>query len=704
MTTVPDDKIHIPEARDISTATWGFCGLTAIMIVATWLVSGAYLRQAQEDAERIAASERSNVALALASQIETVVAQVDNSLLAMRHLWTDLGPDAFRQEDLERSAIQRRSMFYEQMALFNKDGDLIYTTPRGFLEQPLSAAGVEHFAVHRRDPPLDELHIGRPYFGRMAQRWHVQMTRPIFDRDGRFNGVIAASVRPEHFAALHRGISLGSGGVIAVLRDTGEYIARTVQHDETVGKKLDFVVQLSANAQSGELNYTPAVDGVTRVYTWRRAADTPLLLYAGQPTAAIAAPVNELRFRVYGWLGGFTALSVGSMAALVFAAGQKARARRALNDSEKRFRGMFESSNAAIAFIDLGGKFIDANDAFLKMTGRDLTELRGLTAAEISDPEDMRREDGLIKELIRGERKEYRLEKRCRLPSDETVWLDQCVSVIHADDGAPCLLVGVSYDISERKENEAALARSNADLEQFGYAASHDLRQPLRMIASYLTLLEKYFGDALGDEPREFLGYARDGARRMDQMLVSLLEYSRVGRLGEPMGRYDSKALLEEAILFLRPDIEASKAQINLYGDWPEIFVSRNEMVRLFQNLLSNAVKYRAPGRAPHIKVAVGPRNGQWIFSVSDDGVGMPPDQIGRLFNVFQRLTYRDEYEGCGVGLAVCRKIAERHGGRIWAETGGVGKGAIFRFSLPALSPSSVNAEVNSGDDAAAVV
>lgn len=263
------------------------------------------------------------------------------------------------------------------------------------------------------------------------------------------------------------------------------------------------------------------------------------------------------------------------------------------------------------------------------------------------------------------------------------VWVEDQLRALRNARGEVTELVGSHVDISAAKEAEEALRLSNAELEQFAYVASHDLRQPLRMITSYTQLLERTLADKLDDDGREFMGFVRDGALRMDQMLVSLLEYSRVGRLGEPMTPLGSRALAEEAVRFLAPAIAEAGAEVRFSGDWPTVLVSRNEGVRLFQNLVGNAVKYRAPGRPPVIDLDVRRGGGQWRFSVRDNGIGIDPKQFDRLFKVFQRLHTRATYEGTGVGLAVSRKIVERHGGRIWVESEGADKGTTFVFTLP---------------------
>lgn len=237
--------------------------------------------------------------------------------------------------------------------------------------------------------------------------------------------------------------------------------------------------------------------------------------------------------------------------------------------------------------------------------------------------------------------------------------------------------------LAVRKQAEEDLKRSNAELEQFSYAISHDMRQPLRMISSYLKLIEDGIAAQLDSEQREYFKFASDGAKRLDQMLLGLLEYSRVGRKGEPPVWIESRAALDEALLFLQPAIAEAQAIVRIEGDWPRILASPDEMMRLIQNLIGNALKFRASGRTPEVTVTSEIVDKESCVCVADNGVGIVPDQIGRLFQVFQRLQSHIAYEGTGIGLALCRKIAERHGGKIWAESAGERQGSRFCVALP---------------------
>ncbi|WP_159437921.1 PhnD/SsuA/transferrin family substrate-binding protein [Vreelandella massiliensis] len=285
----------------------------------------------------------------------------------------------------------------------------------------------------------------------------------------------------------------------------------------------------------------------------------------------------------------------------------------------------------------------------------------------------------------------WRATYRVNHPAGYQLWVEGIATPERLEDGST-MWHGYLRDVTDEhttqlqlEQYRESLERSNQELEHFAYAASHDLRQPLRMVTSYAQLLERHLSGQLDDDGKTMLHYMRDGAQRMDSMLLSLLDYSRVGRKGQPMQAMKLKDALDEALHFLTPTIQEADATITVEGEWPQVFASPDEMMRLFQNLLSNAVKYRSPDKATAVNIRIEPAPSQahWQVSVCDNGIGIAPEQIDRLFKVFQRLHTREQYEGSGVGLAVCRKIVERHGGRIWIESEGEGKGSCFVFTLP---------------------
>ncbi|WP_049927689.1 ATP-binding protein [Halopiger goleimassiliensis] len=247
-------------------------------------------------------------------------------------------------------------------------------------------------------------------------------------------------------------------------------------------------------------------------------------------------------------------------------------------------------------------------------------------------------------------------------------------------------------DITERKEYERKLEASNERLEQFAYAASHDLQEPLRMVTSYLQLLERRYGDDLDADALEFIDFAVDGAERMREMIEGLLEYSRVETQGDPLEPVDLNAILADVRDDLGVRIEESDADV-VAEELPRVDGDASQLRQVFQNLLSNAIQYSGDD-PPHVRVGAERTGAMWEISVRDEGVGIDPDDQDRIFEVFQRLHSHEEHPGTGIGLAVCRRIVERHGGdiRVESEPGG---GTTFSVTLPAAETSADDADEN---------
>lgn len=224
------------------------------------------------------------------------------------------------------------------------------------------------------------------------------------------------------------------------------------------------------------------------------------------------------------------------------------------------------------------------------------------------------------------------------------------------------------------------LARSNRELEQFAYVASHDLQEPIRMVSSFLQLLEKNLGENLDKESKEYLDFAVDGSVRMKHMINDLLAYSRILAGDQKFEQTDIATLLEDVIDNLHENITESGAKI-VFEDMPRAFVDKIKLTRLFQNLIANAIKFRDKGTAPRIFVKCEQRPAEYLFSVKDNGIGIKKEYLEKIFIIFQRLNSREEYPGTGIGLAECRKIVDLHHGNIWAESE-PGKGSVFYFTV----------------------
>ena len=262
------------------------------------------------------------------------------------------------------------------------------------------------------------------------------------------------------------------------------------------------------------------------------------------------------------------------------------------------------------------------------------------------------------------------------------IFVELIAAPIFNDKGEVIQLIESHRDITERMKLEGELRRSNDELEQFAYAASHDLQEPLRMVTSYLGLLNRKYGGKLDTDADEYIAFAVDGASRMQHLIKDLLEYSRITTQGQAPETVDAGACLEAALANLRIAIEDSGGRVES-DPMPLVMADESQLTRLFQNLVGNAIKYHDPERPPEVRVSVAQADHEWRFTVRDNGIGIAPEHRDRVFQIFQRLHGREEYEGTGIGLAVCKKIVERHGGRIELQSE-PGEGSVFSFTLPA--------------------
>jgi PAS domain S-box-containing protein len=363
-------------------------------------------------------------------------------------------------------------------------------------------------------------------------------------------------------------------------------------------------------------------------------------------------------------------------------------AEKHLAQMEGRYRGLLEAAPDAMVVVNSGGEIILLNVQAEKRFGYRRDELVGQKVTNIIPEgfaerllaDGLRSEaDALAQQIGMG------IELTGRRKNGSDFPIEIMLSPLKSAEGI--LVTAAIRDITTRKKAEAHLLqkveelnRSNEELGQFAYIASHDLQEPLRMVASYTQLLSRRYKGKLDTDADEFIAFAVDGASRMQRLIQDLLAYSRVGTKGRDLLDTSSEDALRQALANLRGAIEESGAQVT-HDPLPAVVADEMQLTQLFQNLVGNAIKYQNPG-VPRVHISAAKNGGsKWVFSVRDNGLGIDPQYFEKIFGVFQRLHKRDEFAGTGIGLAICKKIVERHGSNI-SVASAPGQGATFRFAL----------------------
>ena len=391
------------------------------------------------------------------------------------------------------------------------------------------------------------------------------------------------------------------------------------------------------------------------------------------------------------------------------------KAEIALRNSEELFRLIFEQSPLGSAITKLDYTPLRINDAFGKMLGYSKEELYLMKFTEFTHPDDIGNEIEQLNNISSGKIDSFEMEKKYIHKNGDLIYANLFVSGVKDQLGKLVSFLIIVEDVTQRKKTEnivkkrtdrlttinkilnveigdyekaeiklenliEKLKNSNKELEQFAYITSHDLREPLRMITSFLELLKNEYGNDLDLEANKFIDYAVDGAQRMDAMIKDLLDYSRISNQERKFEYLKSEEILNTTLINLKSVITDSGANIT-HGPLPLIYANNQQMIQLFQNLIGNAIKYRGKEK-PEIQISYEDVDDQYIFSIKDNGIGIDEKHLNKIFNIFHRLHTSEEYEGTGIGLAISEKILEKHRGKIWAESE-PGKGTIFYFTIP---------------------
>lgn len=589
-----------------------------------------------------------------------------------------------RRAELQESllALQRDYHGIVSMTATDADG---YAFANTVGVAPGNSLGDRTYFLRLKEQNSDAAVISEVIYGRLSKRWGVQIARRIKGADGGFAGMVVANLGlSENFADFYASLALPPDDIILVKDLQHKVVVRWPVQEELFGQVIDSPAVtnwLRRNITEGVYRSYSPIDGKKRLLGLRRLANYPFYVlfgvseedYLADWRAAVARAVVVALLAVVAAVIGTTLFR------------RKLELDRALQISEENARALLNATDDAAALFDLKGTLLRSNAVLAQAVGRTPQDMIGANLWDMFPPEvSQRRRRAVAEAIASGERRILEDSRGGR----------HYRSTIHPvtnAQGEVGRIAVFSRDITSQVEAEAHLRatlreveRSNTDLEQFAYIASHDLREPLRMVSSYVSLLGRRYADRLDDDARQFIAYATEGARRMDRLILDLLDYSRLRRWGEEMVPTPAGEALAVALGNLQAAVAECGAVVSS-GPLPQVIADPTQLSRLFQNLIGNALKYRDEGRRPDVQVGADRRGDEWVFFVRDNGIGIEPEYHERIFGIFQRLHTRDKYEGTGIGLAICRGIVDRHGGRIWVESQ-PGEGTTIRFTLKAVS------------------
>ncbi|MGE5514705.1 MAG: ATP-binding protein [Bacteroidota bacterium] len=545
--------------------------------------------------------------------------------------------------------------------------------------------------------------IGEPVVSRVTGKAMLPISRAMRGPSGKLEAVALVGIELEYLEKLFSEVHTEDGRAVTLFRSDSILIARNPPGP--TGKRFPAAeaVQRSQTEATGSIiARNSAVDGLDRLNAWDRIRDYPMVVVVGQSLETLLAPWRTFALQVIGML----VVMVGALAVACryvltairreetsLATVEEARTRaesiaRELSRANQSLASVLAAAPEGIIGMDSGHRIIFANDAALHLLGHDRAEAIGAGLHELAHHH---RADGSeYPEDDCAMRRGLEAEPLCTV-ADEVFWrkdgtsfpVEYTAGRLEMADGTHGCVV-VFHDISARRRMEEELKRSNADLEQFAYAVSHDLQEPLRTISGFVGLLKRCYSDSLPAEGIEFIDMAVDGVKRMTGMIDDLLAYSRIGRTDISAAPVDLTSCATRARDSLMAAIDETGTTVEIAA-LPVVTAIESQMVGLFQNLLGNAIKYAAEGRAPHVAITTRREGGNWVVRIADNGIGIAVNDRDRVFQVFQRL-HRRGISGSGVGLALCRRIAERHRGTITIEDREDGQpGSVFVLRLPAL-------------------
>ncbi|OAN54152.1 histidine kinase [Paramagnetospirillum marisnigri] len=578
--------------------------------------------------------------------------------------------------------------------MVGRNGGLFYIPKRS--PKPLADVSDRDYYKAQLTPATRGFFIGNPLVSRVTGKWGIPVSIPV-DVAGGDVGIVFVAMELDRIAKTFEAERPKPDGAISIMRADGTFLFRVPAGNNIIGQSIAGTPSWDQNiSQSSRGTYYSdgtAVGTPPKLVSFIRLKEYPLYVTVAAEVDDLLIPWRRETFTLVSIAVVMTLLSVVAASILLRAMKGGEIAQRETERAHRDAKLILDAAGDGICGVDASGAVTFINPAARRMLGLMAADPVGRNfhlLCHHSHPDGSPYAGAdcpVTQTLTDGQTREVHQETFWH-STGRPVPVDLVASAVTDEDSVVGAVV-VFHDIAERIKAEqrlarqaAELARSNADLEQFAYIASHDLREPLRQVSSYVSLLERRYGEQLEQDAKDFIAFARDGAARMNQLVIDLLDFSRVGHSAQPLEQVALGRAVDDACANLAARITETGARVVRDDELPVVAGNTGELVRLFQNLIGNALKYRDPDRDPEVSVSARRDGTNWVVTVADNGIGIDSAYFDKIFGIFQRLHTRDKFDGTGIGLAICKKIIEQMGGNIWVESD-PGRGSSFHFTLP---------------------
>ena len=665
-----------------------FLSSLLLLNLMVFCLTGFALYRSYQQYQADAIQTNANLSRVLDENLSRLVEKIDFTLLAVideidreeRHGGLD-------RQTLEKILANFDSRLPESLGLrvTNSEGIIDYAVSN-VVNSNAQASDREYFLRLKASRDVG-LYISEPINGRIYPSPIVVFARRRIDHDGTFAGIVLVSITVDALSKAFSTIDLGPQGNIALWSAAP---ALLVRYSAVQGLPLQAVKPsarllglITADAPPTAFHGPSGTDGLYRQFYFRKVSRWPLYLILGTADQDYLYPWWREAAYFIGLGGLFVLASFYAFSKIHSAMNKAEQSQVEAQEAHRRSDLILHSAGQGICGINSQGRIVFINRAAKQLLGLPYEVGPGLKFHDLVHP-DHSSENCLLQAALDGssDAMSRTFDGETYRRSDGSVFSVEVTLTPMQDEHGNTGVVNVFNDITERKDTERRLLATNAELERFAYIAAHDLREPVRLVSNYLTLIEKSLGDELSEVTRKYIRFAVTGAKRMDQMIRDLLDYSRIGKTEGKFQKISLNDVVKQSLVELSMTIAESATQVVVAEGLPEVCGVDSELTRLFQNLIGNAIKYRHAERKPEIEIGSREEGADWIIWVRDNGMGISPEYREQVFAVFHRLVPKDLYDGTGIGLAVCRRIVEHHGGRIWIEDAADG-GCVFLMAFP---------------------